>query len=94
MYFSVYFTVVLTVKYTLKVTISMREIVGGVVRYRDLVTKIKITKFFSWRVYWWFAKICARENFSLYGGLHKTCMIYRVVWIKLSYSLLSQCGTS
>ena len=40
----------LTLKYTLRVTISMREIVGGVVRYRDLVAKIKIAKFFSWRV--------------------------------------------
>ena len=33
-------------KYTLRVTISMREIVGGVVRYHDLVAKIKIAKFF------------------------------------------------
>jgi len=46
-------TVVLTLKYTVRVTISMREIVGGVVRYRDLVTKIKIAKFFSWR-----ARVC------------------------------------
>ena len=30
----------------LRVTISMWEIVGGVVRYRDLVVKIKIAKFF------------------------------------------------
>ena len=28
----------------------MRKIVGGVVRYRDLVAKIKIAKLFSWRV--------------------------------------------
>ena len=44
--------VVLTLKYTLRVAISMREIVGGVVRYRDLVAKIKIANFFSWRVCW------------------------------------------
>ena len=54
-------------KYTLRVTIPMREIVGGVVRYRDLVVKIKIAKFFSWRVCWWFAINCVRENFPLYG---------------------------
>ena len=40
----------------------MREIVGGVVRYRDLVAKIKIAKFFSWRVL-----LVIRENFPLYG---------------------------
>ena len=28
----------------------MQEIVGGVARYCDLVAKIKIAKFFSWRV--------------------------------------------
>ena len=30
----------------LKVTIYMQEIIGGVVRYRDLIAKIKIAKFF------------------------------------------------
>ena len=30
----------------MKVVVYMREIVRGVVRYRDLVTKIKIAKFF------------------------------------------------
>ena len=38
---------------------------GGVVRYRDPVAKIKIAKFFSKCVRWWFAKIYARENFPL-----------------------------
>ena len=41
----------------------------GCGRYRDLVAKIKIAKFFSCRVCWWFGKICARENFPLYGSL-------------------------
>ena len=40
----------------------MREIVGGVVRYRDLVAKIKIAKFFP-------GVFVARENFPLYGIL-------------------------
>ena len=44
----------------------MREIVGGVVRYHDLVAKIKIAKLFSWRV-GDSRKICAHENFPLYG---------------------------
>ena len=26
------------------------------------------------------------------NSLHKTCMLYRIVYTKLSYSLLSQCG--
>ena len=37
-------------KYTLRVTFSVWEIVGGVVRHCDIVTKIKIAEFFSWRV--------------------------------------------
>ena len=37
----------MTLKYTLRVTISMQEIVGGVVKYRDLVAKIKIANIFS-----------------------------------------------
>ena len=28
------------------------------------------------------------------NSLHKTCMMYRIVYTKLSYSLLSQCGIS
>ena len=44
-----------------------RKIVGGMVLDRDQVTKLKIAKFFSWCVCWWFAKIYARENFLLYG---------------------------
>ena len=55
-------TVVLTLKYTLRVTISMRKIVGGVVRYRDLVAKIKIAKIFFLAC---LLVIC--ENFPLYG---------------------------
>ena len=39
-------TVILTLKYMLKVTINVWEIVGGVVRYCDLVGKIKLAKFF------------------------------------------------
>ena len=27
-------------------------------------------------------------------SVHKTCMLYRIVYTKLSSSLLSQCGTS
>ena len=54
-------------KFTLWVTISMREIVGGAVRHCDLVAKIKIAKFFFWRVHWWFTKIYACENFPLYS---------------------------
>ena len=39
-------------RYTQWVTISMREIVGGVDRHHDLVTKIEIAKFISQRVCW------------------------------------------
>jgi len=49
----------------LRVTISMREIVGGVVA-------IRIAKLFSWSVLCWFTKICARENFPLYGMCVRT----------------------
>ena len=52
-------------KCMLWVTVSMREIVGGAVRYCNLVAKIKIAKFFFWCVRWWFAKIYDRENFPL-----------------------------
>ena len=40
----------------------MWEIVGGVVRYRDLVAKIKIEKFFFPA-----CLLVIRENFPLYG---------------------------
>ena len=43
------------------VTISMWEIVGGVVRHRDIVVKIKITNFFL------VCLLVIREKFLLYG---------------------------
>ena len=45
----------------LRVTIFMQEIVGGVVRYRDLVAKIKITKFFPDMFVGDWQKLCSRK---------------------------------
>ena len=47
------------------VTISMREIVGGVVRHHDLVVKMKIAKFFP-AVFVIRENLCS-QNFSLYS---------------------------
>ena len=83
-------------KYTLRVTNSMRKIVGGVVRYRDLVVKIKIAKFFSWRVCWWFAKIClSLSNLALLSVIKHGPYMYlkwtQVLCVLWGYRLWAAC---
>ena len=43
-----------------RVVISKCEIVGNVVRDRDLVAKRKITNYLAWRVCWWFVSLVPR----------------------------------
>ena len=57
---------------------STGEIVGGVVRHRDLVAKKKIAKFFFPGVFVGTSlKFMAREKFPLYGS-HARDNIFRV----------------
>ena len=58
-------------------------------RYRcSALYHIMLLKYLQWRI--------RIKSYSYYGknycGLHKTYMTYRIVYTKLSYSLLSQCG--
>ena len=61
-------------KYTLRVTIPMQEIVGGVVRYCDLVAKIKIAKFFPGVFVGDSRKFVLAKNFPLYGRIQRASL--------------------